>query len=110
MDKTFRFQVDLSLSEHDSLEQLTSLTGLRTKRDLFCNALALFKWAAKERLNGRAIGSIDETTKEVRQFDTPALSELGNRSPFVSIDELRRRSKESGRPLAEVLEELERGT
>lgn len=107
MSKTYRFQVDISPKEHESLTQLARLAGLRTKKDLFSNALALFRWAAKERLNGRSIASIDDTTKEVRQFETPALSEIATQSPLVSIDELRRRSRESGRTLSEILDELE---
>ena len=108
MAKTYRFQVDLSTREYDSLEHLMRLTGLRTKKDLFSNALALFKWAVNQRLNGRSIASIDAETEQIREFDMPALAEIAAQSPLVSLDELRRRMKEPGRPLEQVLEELER--
>lgn len=108
MSKLYRFQVDLSSKEYDLVETLTRLAGLRTKKDLFCNALALFRWAANERLNGRAIAAIDTTGNQVREFEMPALAEIATQSPLVSIDELRRRVQESGRPLDEILDELER--
>jgi hypothetical protein len=107
MSELYRFQVDISSKEFDLIEHLTRLAG-PTKKDLFCNALALFKWAANERLNGRAIASIDTATNQIRELEMPALAEIATQSPLVSIDELRRRAKESGRPLAEILDELER--
>jgi hypothetical protein len=108
MSKLHRFQVDLSSKEYESIEHLMTLAGLRTKKDLFCNALALFRWAANERLNDRAIAAIDTKGNQIREFEMPALAEIASQSPLVSIDELRRRTKESGRPLDEILDELER--
>ena len=108
MNKTYRFQVDISPQEYETLEQLTKLAGLRTKKDLFCNAIALFKWAAKESIKGRRIGSMDDAMSEIRQFQTPALSEIADQSPMVSIDELRRRASQPGRQLVEILDDLER--
>ena len=47
-----------------------------TKKDLFNNALSLFRWAVEERKSGRIIASIDGEEKSVREVVMPALSDL----------------------------------
>lgn len=107
MNDPRRFQVDISPQEHETLKQIAKLAGLRTENDVFCNAIALFKWAAKESIKGRRIASINENLSEIRQFVTPALMNISDQAPMVSIAEFRRRASETGRPLAEILDDLE---
>lgn len=50
--------------------------GIATNRELFNNAISLFEWAAKERVAGRSIVSIDPTTVEYREVVIPVLEAL----------------------------------
>lgn len=106
---TNRFQVDLNADQMQALEFLTGMAGLRTKREFFENALTLFRWAARERMQGRTICSIDAENHQIKELEMPALSAIASRGlvvPLVSEDELRLREAQPGRPLKEILSNL----
>ena len=50
--------------------------GVTTKRELFNNALSLFEWAAKERMSGRVIASVDPGADKYKEIIVPALEVL----------------------------------
>lgn len=47
--------------------------NLRTRKDLFNNALTLLEWAVKEKSAGRTIASIDDESKSVKELLMPIL-------------------------------------
>ncbi len=71
--ETKRFQLDLSIHEHEEMERLMARAGLKTKREFVSNALTLFRWAANELVQGRSIGSVD-AGGDVKQLEMPALA------------------------------------
>ena len=112
--QTKRFQLDLTEQEHAEMERLANLAGIKTKREFVSNALTLFRWAAAELANGRAIGSFDAAGKLHKQLEMPALTALAacgaaaerlNRRMPTS-EQLDERTQEPSVPMAEVLAEL----
>ena len=59
------------------LEELRSLGGLRTKKELLNNALTILRWAARQRLNGRTIVSVGADGTE-REFEMPYLEAVAS--------------------------------
>lgn len=69
-----RCQLEFEETEMRELEELMKECGIRTKADLFNNALALFVWAIKEQKSGAIIGSINEKAKTYKELIMPVLS------------------------------------
>lgn len=59
-----------------ALDELMKETRIRTRKDLFNNALTLFEWAVKQKRAGRGIGSIDASKENVRELLMPALESV----------------------------------
>jgi len=80
-----RIQFELSEDRNKELEALMEKTGIRTKKDLFNNALTLLEWAVKEKRSGRIIASVDEREKKFKEIVMPALENVavGEREPAV---------------------------
>lgn len=74
-----RIQFELSEERLNELESLMEETGVRTKKDLFNNALTLLEWAIAERKAGRIIASVDEKENKYKEIVMPVLS-AGSRS------------------------------
>src|SRR5208282_347078 len=78
MERTMvRLQLEFPDTMVKVIEDLMSLTGLRTKKELFNNALTLFKWAIEERRAGRQIASLDGARGLYRELHMPALDSAG---------------------------------
>jgi hypothetical protein len=69
-----RIQFELSEEKLNELESLMEETGVRTKKDLFNNALTLLEWAIAERKAGRIIASVDEKENKYKEIVMPVLS------------------------------------
>ena len=69
-----QFEIDETLLK--DLASLMEKAGVHTKRELFNNALSLFEWAAKERMSGRVIGSVDPAAERYKEIVVPALEVL----------------------------------
>ncbi len=69
-----RIQVEFSEDKKDQLEYLMSIFDIGTKKELFNSALTMFTWAANEVRKGRAICSIDEKEKRIKEYDNPIFS------------------------------------
>jgi hypothetical protein len=69
-----RIQFELSDDKVRELEELMKESGIRTKKDLFNNALTLLEWAIDEKRAGRTIASIDEKEKRYKELVMPVLS------------------------------------
>lgn len=103
-DSPHRLEVNLTADELDSIERLMSLCGFRTKKDLILNAVTLFRWAAKETLFGRLVGSIDEASGAMRYLEMPALAAIADSRPDMtplSPEEIKRRLAGPAVPLSE---------
>ncbi|MGB8886381.1 MAG: hypothetical protein WCC87_06625 [Candidatus Korobacteraceae bacterium] len=68
-----RIQLDVDRQYVQLLNRLEEETGSRSHRELFNNALTLFDWAVKQRVEGRKIASLDEDEKSYRELQMPAL-------------------------------------
>jgi hypothetical protein len=68
-----RFNLEFPEDYKNIVADLMGKTNLRTQKDLFENALALFGWAVKEVSRGRVIASLDEEAKTYGELHMPAL-------------------------------------
>jgi hypothetical protein len=68
-----RIQLDMPDEQVEVLDHLMQDLNIRTRKDLFNNALTLFEWAVKEKRAGRAIASINEADGKFREILMPVL-------------------------------------
>lgn len=109
-DDFVRFQLDLTPDELDSIGRWSGVAGFRTKKEFLLNAFTLFRWAAKQVMLGRTICAVNEATGEIRHLEMPALSAIADSYPppaLLSPEEVKRRAALPGRPLKEVLADIE---
>ena len=74
-----RFQVEVTDEQNRLLERLIEDVGLRSKRELFNNALSLLYWAVERSKEGRLIASVAPDEKSMRELELPALLVLRER-------------------------------
>ncbi len=74
MKHVSKIQIELSEEKVEELDVLKRELNLRTKKELFNNALSLLKWAAKEVKSGRIIASMDEESQKYKELCMPILS------------------------------------
>jgi hypothetical protein len=83
-----RIQLELPEEQVQSLDKLMETINLRTRKDLFNNALTLLEWAVKEKSAGRTIASIDDESKRIKELLMPVLESvpaLKSRSKTVLV-------------------------
>ena len=68
-----RIQLDLDETGMKWLDSLEKATGTRTHKELFNNALTLLEWALTQRRMGRIVASLDESSKNYKELQMPAL-------------------------------------
>ena len=68
-----RIQLDLDATGMQLLEELKEVTGSKTHKDLFNNAITLLDWAVTQRKESRIIASLDENDKNYKELQMPAL-------------------------------------
>ena len=71
-----RIQLDLPDEQVAELDKLMEETGIRTRKDLFNNALTLFEWAVKAKRAGNIIASIKEGEGRFKELLMPALENV----------------------------------
>lgn len=71
-----RVQLELSEERLGQLKNIMDLCEIKTQKDLFNNALALFEWAVKQRQRGRMIASVDEADMRFREMSMPSLENV----------------------------------
>ncbi len=69
-----KIQIELSEEKLEELDILKRELHLRTKKELFNNAVSLLKWAVKEVKSGRIIASMDEESQKYKELCMPVLS------------------------------------
>jgi hypothetical protein len=78
--KAIRLQIEIDEAQMKELESLAALSGVRTKKDLLNNALTLLKWAARQRMEGCTIQSVNRSEGIVKELEMPLLETLAARS------------------------------
>jgi hypothetical protein len=81
-----RIQLELPEERVEELDKLMKAVDLRTRKDLFNNALTLLEWAVNERKAGRVVASIDDETHRIKELVMPVLESVpsakkGKRQP-----------------------------
>lgn len=71
---TTRVQLELSPHELETMNWLMEVCGIKTRKDLFNNAVALLEWAVGEVADGKKIASFNDNTKERNILSMPALN------------------------------------
>jgi hypothetical protein len=71
-----RIQLDLPEEQVAWLDRLMVDTKLRTRKDLFNNALTLFDWAVKQKKAGSVIAAVDQSQDIVKELVMPALENV----------------------------------
>ena len=90
--KIVRIQFEISEDRLESLDMLMKEVGIRTRTELFNNAMTLLRWAVKQRKEGRTIESMDRKSHGFIELEMPI---------FQNVDEganIRDNSSASHRP------------
>ena len=74
-----RIQFDLDAEGLQLLEDLKAVTGLKTYKDLFNNAITLLDWAINQRRAGRTIASMDKGNENYKELQMPAIERAAPR-------------------------------
>lgn len=77
---TQRYTIELSPEYQQAISELMDATGLRTQKDLFEDAIALFAWATREVARGRSITSLNEQTMSYAELQMPVLMATARRA------------------------------
>lgn len=72
-EKVVRVQLEMSEESVEKIDRLQQDTGLRTRKELFENAMALFAKAVEMSKAGRRIAFIDPEHDRYREFTMPSL-------------------------------------
>jgi len=68
-----RVQIEMPSSKVAALDRLRGMTGIRTRRELFDNALTLFERAVAESQLGHRVAFVDEEGGRYKVLAMPAL-------------------------------------
>lgn len=80
-----RIQLDLDEAGIEIVDELKHLTGSRTYKDLFNNAIALLDWAVRQKTEGRRITSVERQGGDCRELVMPALQQRAAMGPRESL-------------------------
>ena len=80
-DMTTRFNMELSDDYKAFIAELMEKTNLRTQKDVFENALALYYWAVREVGRGRTIAAIDDAADMYVELQMPSLMAVRREAP-----------------------------
>lgn len=87
MNDLIRFQIEMNVDQMRDLERLMALCGLRTKRELFNNALTLLKWAVKEKAKGSSILAMNDANNSFLELEMPCLEAVVAREASSKLDD-----------------------
>ncbi|SFD03063.1 hypothetical protein [Collimonas sp. OK412] len=71
-----RIQFDLPDTKIADLDRIMSEGGIKTRKELFNNALSLLEWAIKQKKTGRIIAALDEKSESYRELSMPILDNI----------------------------------
>jgi hypothetical protein len=87
-EKTLRIQIEVDENGIQVLDSIKQATGVNTYKDIFNNAITLFEWAIRQRVEGRVIASLDERTKRYKEMTMPALEDAVRRANAAKSPQL----------------------
>lgn len=76
-----RIQLSFKENKMNEVRTMMGLAEFRSYQDLFSNALSLTKWAIRETAEGRAVGSICNSTGRVKELVMPFLTTVADKAP-----------------------------
>jgi metal-responsive CopG/Arc/MetJ family transcriptional regulator len=91
-----RIQLDMPDEQVADLDGLMAETKVRTRKELFNNALTLFDWAVKQKKAGLVIAAINQSQGVVKEILMPALENVGA-SAREDVSEVGRKGAAGGR-------------
>lgn len=68
-----RIQVVVDDTYKEMLDNLKRVTGLSQWQDLFGDAITMYNWAVKQRMEGRIVASMDEKEENYRELQMASL-------------------------------------
>lgn len=89
-----RMEIALDDAGIQLIEELKILTGLKTNKDFFNNAVTLFDWAVVQEMLGRTLVSLDELKGDPQRLVMPSLQHAGRLNRSVRFKALAKRSAE----------------
>lgn len=75
-DNNLRMQMELSPERSNELTVLMYRLGLKTKNDLFNNALTILEWMTNEVSKGNDVASIDRSRKHIKVLNMSIFDHL----------------------------------
>jgi hypothetical protein len=81
-----RIQFDLHTERLGELDQLMTFCDLKTRKELFDNAMTLFEWAVQEVRAGNEIASYNRSTEHVEVVRLPVLDNAARRAKSRPIE------------------------
>lgn len=83
---TTRVQIEFSEREVEKLEWIMHVCEIKTRKDLFNNALTLLDWAVNEVGKGRKLASCDDASQERTILTMPILNAAAhNAKRYVEV-------------------------
>jgi len=79
-----RVQFEMPKEKLDDVERLRVQTALRTRREVFDNALTFFEWGVTASINGQLVAAIDEQNGEYQPILMPVLAAARRRAQAES--------------------------
>ncbi len=76
--KTTRLQFEIPEDRLEALDAIMREAGVKTRTELFNNAMTLLKWAVRQRKDGRVVASVDYDDKSFRELVMPILEDIGD--------------------------------
>lgn len=73
MSKDIKISIILDEEKKNQLETLMAQAGIRTKKELFENAMTLMKWVINQKQAGSIVGAMDEKGDFFKEFCMPAI-------------------------------------
>jgi hypothetical protein len=74
--KTQRFYVEMDGSQLEELDKVGRIGGLRNRKDLLNNAIAVLQWMVKRVLDGDTILAVNDRTDAERELVMPFLENV----------------------------------
>lgn len=79
--KTVRLQFEIPEDRLQSLDELMEEAGIKTRTELFNNAMTLLRWAVRHRKEGHSIASINHEDKSITELEMPIFQNVESKVP-----------------------------
>jgi hypothetical protein len=90
-----RLQFEIPEDRVKDIDDLVKRTGIKTRVQLFNNALSLFEWAIREREVGNIIASVNEKNGKYKEIEMPGFPNTDGATSDGPYDEQQARFEET---------------